>query len=153
MNDEQYGKLLLAALQNAGFAVSEFFRYGDDWQMISSDEANFDREAAWAFVQNWQPPIAADWGVFRLGLLSNPAYQRCTLAISQSPAGMLLIQRLENAAAMAEPPIAVIAMLWRQMISALPKEYQPNSEEIDQWRAIAAAANVPFRFDEHGLIA
>lgn len=144
---------LLEDLQVNGFPVATVQPWGESWNVdFTSDATEEQQSAAWDFIRNWQPPALPNWGNFRLALLSNPAYQRSTLAVSSKTQGILLIQRLENATAMPEPPIAVIVMLWNGMVSSLPKELPIAEDEVEQWRAIALATNVPLSFADNGLL-
>jgi hypothetical protein len=140
-------------LQNNGLPVNAIEPYEGSWRIDFAPEATAEQiEATWEFIRNWIPPEQPDWSAFRLALLSNPAYQRSTLAISAITAGMLLVQRLENAAAMNEPPVDVIVMLWNSMIKKLPKTQPIAPEEVEQWRAIAQSAHVPLEFIEGGYL-
>jgi hypothetical protein len=148
---ESTSNYLLKDLQANGFPVAMVQPWGESWNVDFTGEATEDQQiAAWDFIRNWQPPALPDWGSFRLALLSNPAYQRSTLAVSGKTQGILLVQRLENAAAMAEPPIAVIVMLWNGVINSLPKEMPIATEEVKEWQAIATATNVPLSFTDNG---
>jgi hypothetical protein len=150
---ESISNSLLNALQRNVFPVTAIEPYEGSWRVDFSAEATAEQmELTWEFIRNWIPPEQPDWSAFRLALLSNPAYKRSTLVISATMAGVLLVQRLENAAAMNEPPVDVIVMLWNSMVKNLPKTQAIAPEEVEQWRAISAAAHVPLKFEDGGFL-
>jgi hypothetical protein len=145
---------LFNALQANDFPVIAIEPYEGSYRVDFAPEATAEQmESTWEFIRNWIPPEQPDWTAFRLAFLSNPAYQRSTLAVAATTSGGLVVQRLENVVMTPEPSIAVVIMLWSNMIAKLPKEKAITPEEVEQWRAIAKSTNVPFTFKEKGVIA
>jgi hypothetical protein len=94
--------------------------------------------------------ISPNWSGFRTGMLSNWGYQRITLLAAATPAGNLAVQRTENAMTMSEPNLAVIVMLWEQILAQIPLANKPTSAEIGQWNGLVIANHMPFTFTADG---
>ena len=90
-----------------------------------------------------------DWGVFKLGMLSNAAYLR----IAEATAAQRAVSRVEAFFASDQDNWPVAAMLWQQMLSGCDAEHLPTPAEVEGWRQIAAAANMPIQFSNLGYLA
>ncbi|MEM9150666.1 MAG: hypothetical protein AAGB19_09460 [Cyanobacteria bacterium P01_F01_bin.3] len=98
--------------------------------------------------QQTEPATIQDWGGFKLGMLSNQAYQR----ISQASADQLSVSRLETFFSVQGEQMQVAVMLWGAMIQSCPEAVRPSALEVGQWRAISRATNMPIEFDDNGLL-
>ena len=89
----------------------------------------------------------ADWGEFKIAMLSDEAYQR----VSQL-SDKLTVSRVELFFSVEGEQLGLAVQLWVWMIQAVPEAQRPNASEAGRWKAIARAAHMPITFDEEGLL-
>lgn len=92
------------------------------------------------------PDRPIEWGVFRMAMLSNAAYQRVSGATSVQRS----VSRLESYFATEAENWAVARMFWQQMIAGCPQAALPSAEEVATWNQIATQANMPLGFNANG---
>ncbi|MEH2148625.1 hypothetical protein [Nostoc sp.] len=98
--------------------------------------------------------LPTDWDAYNRAFLINAAYNR----VAQATTNRAAVRRLEIIAISAgisneAVEINIFIILWNSMIDATPQEAIPTTEEVEEWRAIALAAGMDFRFIENGKIA
>ena len=89
----------------------------------------------------------ADWGTFKIAMLSDEAYQR----VSQL-SDKLTVGRVETFFSIEGEEIEIAVHLWKLMIQAVPEAQRPVSTEVERWKAITRATHMPITFDDHGLL-
>ncbi|MBW4674668.1 MAG: hypothetical protein KME52_11760 [Desmonostoc geniculatum HA4340-LM1] len=127
--------------------------YHAEGLLIQTDTASIgDSWDGGNFTKAVEPSPSLDWGAYNRSLLINAAYNR----VSQTSTNRASVRRLETVAIAAGVSgadyqnIDIIVMLWNDMIDGVPLLSKPIAQEIGEWRAIAAAAFMPFDFDADG---
>ncbi|MFK0735594.1 MAG: hypothetical protein ACFKPT_02540 [Gloeotrichia echinulata GP01] len=117
--------------------ASEIANIGDSWDGISFSPAP-------------QPKAVADWGTFNRIMILNAGYNRIAQIGNQR-----IVSRIE---AILSPigyanqayfqDLIVVKTLWDTLI----QEIAPTAEEVSVWNQIAIDTNMPFNFNDSGLL-
>ena len=106
----------------------------------------------WAYANGQftapQPPTPEpDWGSFRVAMATLPSY--LAIASAMEGAAPVAFQQLQIAIAANPPNLQFVVFTWNALI-ATGLTIPVNG--VDEWNAIAIAANVPLSYDPSGSL-
>lgn len=91
-------------------------------------------------------PIPPNWSDFRKSILADPNYQ----SISNTTLDQRSVTRLESAATIKSDDWGALRKFWNSIIQYAPNK--PSKSAIATWNEIASINNMPFSFDDNGLL-
>lgn len=95
-----------------------------------------------------EPANTADWGSFKVAMLTDAAYQRAS-NLSKDP---LSVTRLETFFSVQGETLAVAVQLWAAMMKDMPTAGVPTTTNVAKWNAIAQQTHMPITFNEEGFL-
>ena len=95
-----------------------------------------------------QPPTPEpDWGSFRVAMATLPSY--LAIASAMEGAAPVALQQLQIAIAANPPNLQFVVSIWNALIAT---GVMIPANGVDEWNAIAIAANVPLRYTVSGTL-
>lgn len=96
-------------------------------------------------------PPSIKWKQFRMFFLSNIAYNRMRFNAVQAP-GQIAGGRIEAFMNIESTEWEILAGQWNVFIAYTPVDKLPSLEEVNEWKAQAASALMPFTFSDDGKL-